>query len=91
MTAIHMVLDSILEKKVRSFLTMLGIIIGVTSVLVLVALVAGYTAAVTAYYEKLGVNKVTISLPGMMPPGPQISPTLSTNTETTTSAAWSPA
>ena len=36
MTAIHMALDSILEKKGRSFLTMLGIIIGVTAVLVLV-------------------------------------------------------
>jgi ABC-type lipoprotein release transport system permease subunit len=57
-----MALESIKEKKVRSFLTMLGIIIGVTAVLVLVALVSGYNADVTAYYEKLGVNKVTVSL-----------------------------
>ena len=62
MTAFRMAMDSILEKKVRSFLTMLGIIIGVTSVLVLVALVSGYNADMTAYYEKLGVNKVTVSL-----------------------------
>jgi len=62
MTAVRMALDSILEKKGRSFLTMLGIIIGVTAVLVLVALVSGYNADVTAYYEKLGVNKVTITL-----------------------------
>ena len=62
MNALIMALDSILEKKGRSFLTMLGIIIGVTAVLVLVALVAGYNADVTAYYEKLGVNKVEVSV-----------------------------
>ncbi|MPM55506.1 Macrolide export ATP-binding/permease protein MacB [bioreactor metagenome] len=62
MTAIQMALESIREKKGRSFLTMLGIIIGVTSVLVLVALVSGYNADVTAYYEKMGVNKVTVSI-----------------------------
>ena len=62
MNAIIMALDSIREKKGRSFLTMLGIIIGVTAVLVLVALVSGYNADITAYYEKLGVNKVTVDL-----------------------------
>ncbi len=62
MNALIMALDSIWEKKGRSFLTMLGIIIGVTAVLVLVALVAGYNADVTAYYEKLGVNKVEVEV-----------------------------
>ncbi len=51
-----------LEKKGRSFLTMLGIIIGVASVLILVGVVSGYNADITAYYEKLGVNKVTVTL-----------------------------
>ena len=62
MNAVVMALDSIWEKKGRSFLTMLGIIIGVTAVLVLVALVSGYNADITAYYEKLGVNKVTVDI-----------------------------
>ena len=62
MNAFLMALDSIREKKGRSFLTMLGIIIGVTAVLVLVALVSGYNADITAYYEKLGVNKVNVSI-----------------------------
>ncbi len=62
MTAVRMALDSICEKKGRSFLTMLGIIIGVTAVLVLVALVEGYNADMTAYYEKMGVNKVELSI-----------------------------
>ena len=57
-----MALDSITEKKGRSFLTMLGIIIGVTAVLVLVAMVTGYNSDMIAYYEKLGVNKVTVEL-----------------------------
>ena len=62
MNALIMALDSIREKKGRSFLTMLGIIIGVTAVLVLVALVSGYNADITAYYEKLGVNKVNVTV-----------------------------
>lgn len=62
MNALRMALDSITEKKGRSFLTMLGIIIGVTAVLVLVAMVTGYNSDMTAYYEKLGVNKVTVKL-----------------------------
>ena len=62
MNAVIMALDSIREKKGRSFLTMLGIIIGVTAVLVLVALVSGYNADITAYYEKMGVNKVTVNV-----------------------------
>ncbi len=62
MNSLHMALDSITEKKGRSFLTMLGIIIGVTAVLVLVAMVTGYNSDMTAYYEKLGVNKVTVEL-----------------------------
>ncbi len=62
MNALIMALDAIKVKKGRSFLTMLGIIIGVTAVLVLVALVSGYNADITAYYEKLGVNKVNVSV-----------------------------
>ena len=48
---------------------MLGIIIGVTAVLVLVALVSGYNADITAYYEKLGVNKVNVTVTGTTPAG----------------------
>ena len=62
MNALRMALDSIREKKGRSFLTMLGIIIGVTAVLVLVALVTGYNSDMTSYYEKMGVNKITVKL-----------------------------
>ena len=57
-----MAFESIRDKKVRSFLTMLGIIIGVGAVLILVSVVQGYNADLTAYYEKQGVNKVNVSI-----------------------------
>ena len=62
MDSVIMALDSIRDKKVRSFLTMLGIIIGVGAVLILVSVVKGYNADLTAFYEKQGVNKVNVSL-----------------------------
>ncbi len=57
----RMALATIRINKVRSFLTMLGIIIGVTAVIALVSLMQGYNADITQYYEKLGVNKITVS------------------------------
>jgi len=60
--SIFMAFESIRDKKVRSFLTMLGIIIGVGAVLILVSVVQGYNADLTAYYEKQGVNKVNVTM-----------------------------
>jgi putative ABC transport system permease protein len=62
MDSVIMALESIRDKKIRSFLTMLGIIIGVGAVLILVSVVKGFNADLTAYYEKQGVNKVNVSL-----------------------------
>ena len=62
MDSVLMAFESIKDKKVRSFLTMLGIIIGVGAVLILVSVVQGYNADLTAYYEKQGVNKVNVSI-----------------------------
>lgn len=58
----RLAVKSLVTSKMRALLTMLGIIIGVAAVLVLVALVSGYNADITAYYEKLGVNKVNVSV-----------------------------
>ena len=62
MDSVLMAFESIKDKKIRSFLTMLGIIIGVGAVLILVSVVQGYNADLTAYYEKQGVNKVNVSI-----------------------------
>ena len=61
MQSFRMALATIRINKVRSFLTMLGIIIGVTAVIALVSVMQGYNADVTQYYEKMGVNKITVS------------------------------
>lgn len=57
----RMALSTIRNNKIRSFLTMLGIIIGVTSVIALVSVMQGYNADITQYYEKMGVNKISIT------------------------------
>ena len=62
MDSVKMAFESIRDKKIRSLLTMLGLIIGVGAVLILVSVVQGYNADLTAYYEKQGVNKVNVTL-----------------------------
>lgn len=53
-------LKSILSNKVRSFLTMLGIIIGVAAVIILVSIVAGYMRQIVDSFESMGVNRITV-------------------------------
>ena len=48
----------------RSFLTMLGIIIGVASVIILVALVDGMKADMVERFESMGTNLLTVSIRG---------------------------
>lgn len=54
-------LKSIAAKKGRSFLTMLGIIIGVAAVIILVSLVQGYRDNMMDYWAKQGQNKININ------------------------------
>lgn len=46
----------------RSFLTMLGIIIGVASVIILVSLVNGYMSSVVENFASMGVNQMSVRL-----------------------------
>ena len=59
--AFTMALKSIAMKKPRSFLTMLGIIIGVASVVIMVSVVQGQNKKNMEYFEKMGNNKITVS------------------------------
>ena len=59
--AIKMGIKSILAKKGRSFLTMLGIIIGIASVMTIVSVVNGSNQQMMKYYEAMGTNRVTVS------------------------------
>ena len=51
--SLKMALSAIASSKMRSFLTMLGIIIGVTALVVMVSLVSGATGAVTSEITSL--------------------------------------
>lgn len=59
-----MAMRSIKGNKLRAFLTMLGIIIGVSSVIVLVSIGQGSSQAVTNQINSLGTNLLTINMMG---------------------------
>lgn len=60
--AIKMAFSAILSNKMRSFLTMLGIIIGVLSVTLLVGIVQGATDEVTSQIEDIGGSKLMVTI-----------------------------
>ncbi len=60
--SIKMAWEAITSNKMRSFLTMLGIIIGVVALVVLVSLVNGATGAVTSEITALGNDMVTVTV-----------------------------
>ena len=53
-------IKSLWAKKTRSVLTMLGVIIGVTAVVILVSIVQGYNKAQMDYYAKQGTNRINV-------------------------------
>jgi putative ABC transport system permease protein len=63
--SVQVALRSLIANKLRSGLTMLGIVIGVAAVISLVAVGAGAQAQVAERFESLGANMLTIS-PGVM-------------------------
>jgi len=54
-------LDSISHRKLRSFLTMLGIFIGVASVVALIALGQGLSDSINGEFKKIGVDKLSVT------------------------------
>ena len=55
-----MAIKNILSNKMRSFLTMLGIIIGVASVIILVGLVEGQMNYIRASFSDMGLSLIHI-------------------------------
>ncbi|MBE7023207.1 MAG: FtsX-like permease family protein [Ruminococcaceae bacterium] len=62
--AFKMAIKSIMASKMRTFLTMLGIIIGVCAVIVLVSVVQGSTGSISDSIESLGANSISVSFTG---------------------------
>src|SRR4051794_2976040 len=65
--------ESLFANKTRSLLTMLGIIIGVASVVALMALGNGATASITSQVQGLGTNILTITPGSPREGGPGLS------------------
>lgn len=61
---LKMAISSVLANKMRSFLTMLGIIIGIASVIVLVGMGQGTKQKVSSQIESLGTNLLTVNIMG---------------------------
>lgn len=57
-------LKSLASSKMRSFLTMLGIIIGIAAVIILVSLMSSLTSDVVATFEDMGANLISVSISG---------------------------
>lgn len=57
-----MALSSIVSNKMRSILTMLGIIIGITAVISLVSLMSGMTNEITDAFEEIGIESISVSI-----------------------------
>jgi putative ABC transport system permease protein len=62
--SVKMALANIKNNKMRSFLTMLGIIIGVASVIALITIVSSVTGSVIDQFEALGAGTLTVSAQG---------------------------
>jgi putative ABC transport system permease protein len=64
LSSVRIALCGIVANKMRSFLTTLGILIGVASVILVVAVGAGSAAATRANLEALGSNTLTVRTGG---------------------------
>lgn len=65
---ITMALSSVWNNKIRSFLTMLGIIIGISSVIILVGMGQGTQKKISDQIESLGTNLITVNIMGNRTP-----------------------
>lgn len=60
--SVKMAISAVCSNKMRSFLTMLGIIIGVLSVTLLISIVQGGTGSITDSMEELGGNQIIVTV-----------------------------
>ena len=61
---IVMSFDNIRGNKVRSFLTLLGIMIGVTAVITLISTVSGVSGSIASSFSDMGVGTLTVTVTG---------------------------
>src|ERR1700747_1264834 len=56
----RMALDTLRENKVRSFLTVLGVVIGITALITVASILVGFYADITVYLNDYGANTVWV-------------------------------
>ncbi len=62
--SIKMSWQNIIHNKMRSFLTILGVMIGVTAIIALISIVKGVTNNITSQVIDMGANKVSVQIMG---------------------------
>ncbi len=61
---LKLAIKSISSNKMRSFLTMLGVIIGIAAVITLVSVVQGFSDNMISQFDSMGTNNITVTLNG---------------------------
>lgn len=62
--SIKMAWSNIIHNRMRSFLTVLGVVIGVASIIALITIVQGATGSITSQISALGADKITVTAMG---------------------------
>lgn len=62
--SMRMAIQNIVSNKMRSFLTTLGIIIGVTAVIALITIVSGVTGYMMSAFSSMGAGKLSVTANG---------------------------
>lgn len=62
--SMRMAIKNIVSNKMRSFLTTLGIIIGVTAVIALITIVSGVTGYMMSAFSSMGAGKLSVTANG---------------------------
>lgn len=57
-------IKSLMSSKMRSFLTMLGIIIGIAAVIALISLFNGMTSEIIGQFESMGTTTINVNITG---------------------------
>src|SRR6202049_2330015 len=55
-----MALDTLRENKLRSFLTVLGVVIGITALITVASILVGFYADITVYLNDYGANTIWV-------------------------------
>jgi len=64
MESLSMSISNIAQNRMRSFLTVLGIMIGVTAVIALITTISGVSSSISNSFTSMGAGTITVSAPG---------------------------